>query len=920
MSRMVGIRRLFRLTPSRASIDRAVDDELQFHFDMTTRELMANGMTPDDARREAERRFGDVSKHRERLAAIDRAQATTVRRVEWWSGVAQDVRYAVRGVRLKPGFAAAIVLTLGLGIGANATMFGIVDRLLFRPPAHLIEPDRVNRLYFARVNAGKEFFGDETQYQRFLDISQSATTLETTAAYAPRRFAVGTGTETQDVAVGGATASLWSLFDVKPVIGRFFTADEDRPPNGSKVVVLSYSYWQTQFAGARSVVGQPLKIGPSTYTIIGVAPAGFAAMELETPAAFVPLLASADDAYAGVWVQCRTEYCLTWIDMYARRKPGVSVEAATNDLTRAFQDSYRKQVAMSPRTTSLEIAKPRVVVGSMLAQRGPNQGADTRVATWLLGVAGIVLLIACANVGNLLLGRALRRRREIAVRIALGVSRARLLRQLLIESLLLASLGCVAGLAIAQWGGGVLRAVLMPGVEWSSAIADPRVALFAAGIAVAAGLVCGLAPAVSAGRTDIATALKSGVREGHASRSRLRTSLLVTQAALSVVLLVGAGLFVRSLRNVGQVKLGYDADHLLWVEPRLRGTKLDATGKGLLRLALLDRAQHAPGATQAALDLGVPFLNEYNTQLFVAGVDSVERLGEFHQREVTPTFFETVGTRILRGRGITEEDRAGGPRAIVVSEAMAKALWPNQDALGKCIRVNTETSPCSAVVGVAENIKQQSLADDPGLTFYLAFNQTEAIDASPTSRTKGVGSAVLGGLFIRTKGPADAAIERVRRDLQQVMPGAGYVTVTSMSRILAPQMRSWQLGATMFAVFGALALVLAAVGLYSVVAYSVAQRMHEMGVRVALGAQARDVIGLVVGEGLRVVGPGIALGGTIALLAGRWIAPLLFNVSPKDPSVFASVVGTLLAVAVVGSWLPALRAAHVDPNEALRAD
>lgn len=920
MTRIPGIRRLFHIRRDRVSVERAVDDELQFHFDMTTRELMAHGMSPDDARREAERRFGDVNTHRERLAAIDRAQADTARRAEWWSGIAQDLRYAVRGVRRKPGFAAAVVLTLGLGIGANATMFGIVDRLLFRSPAFLVAPDRVHRLYFARLNAGKEFFGGETQYQRFLDVTAAATTLETTAAYAPRRFAVGIGENTRDVAVGGATASLWSLFDAKPVIGRFFTADEDRPPNGTKVAVLSYAYWQSQYAGSRNVLGQSIKIGPSTYSIIGVAPAGFAAMELETPAAFVPLLASADDAYAGVWVQCRLAYCLTWLDMYARRKPGVSVEAATGDLTRAFQASYRTQVAMSPRTTSIDVAKPHVVVASMLAQRGPNQGADTKVAAWLLGVAGIVLLIACANVGNLLLGRALRRRREIAVRVALGVSRARLFRQLLIESFLLSALGCIAGLAIAQWGGGILRALLMPTVEWSSAIADPRVALFATGVAAVAGLLCGLAPAVYAGRTDIAASLKSGSREGHAHRSRLRTSLLVGQAALSVVLLVCAGLFVRSLRNVGQVHLGYDADHLLWIEPRLRGTKLDAAGKTALRTALLDRAQHAAGATQAALDLGVPFSIEYNTDLFVTGIDSVQKLGEFHQREVTPTFFETVGTRILRGRGITAEDRANAPLAMVVSEAMAKTLWPTQDALGKCIRVDEVTSPCSTVVGIAENIKQQSLSNDPGLTFYLAFNQTEAIDASPSGRTSGVGSAVLGGLFVRTRGPADAAIESVRRDLQRVMPGAGYVTVRSMSGILAPQMRSWQLGATMFAVFGALALVLAAIGLYSVIAYSVAQRMHEMGVRVALGAQVRDVVQLVVGEGLRVVVPGIALGAMIAVFTGRWIAPLLFNVSPKDPPVFAGVLGTLIAVAVAASWLPALRAAHVDPNEALRAD
>jgi hypothetical protein len=451
----------------------------------------------------------------------------------------------------------------------------------------------------------------------------------------------------------------------------------------------------------------------------------------------------------------------------------------------------------------------------------------------------------------------------------------------------------------------------MPTVEWGSAIADPRVAAFATGIAVAAGLLCGLAPALYAGRTDIAASLKSGSREGHAHRSRLRTTLLVAQAALSVVLLVGAGLFVRSLRNVGQVHLGYDAEHLLWIEPRLRGTKLDAAGKAALRGALLDRAQPSPGATQAALDLGVPFSIEYNTDLFVTGIDSVQRLGEFHQREVSPTFFETVGTKILRGRGIAAEDRAGAPLAIVVSEAMAKALWPNQDALGKCVRVNADTSPCSTVVGVAENIKQQILSNDPGLTFYLAFNQTEAIDADVSVRTAGVGSAVLGGLFVRTRRPADAAIESVRRDLQQVMPGAGYVTVTSMSRILAPQMRSWQLGATMFAVFG---------GWRSCSRRSVCTASSRTA---SLSACTRWASGRARRPSARCRRPRRRRRAARVFPELCWEqsparrsldCAALFNVSPKDAPVFVSVVGTLIAVAVAASWIPALRA-RVDPNE-----
>ncbi len=918
--RIPGLRRFVRVDDHAAGIERAVDDELRFHFEMTVRELVDSGMAPDDARREAERRFGDARQTREGLVALDRTRAATTQRIEWWNGIAHDLRYAMRGIRRRPGFAAAVVLTLGIGVGANATMFGIVDRLLFRPPAYLTSPDRVHRLYFARTTNGKEFVGGEAQYQRLLDLQQSATTIDAAGAYAPRRMAVGSGDDTRDLAVGGMSANLWSLFNATPALGRFFGADDDRAPNGSKVAVLSYSYWQSQYAGSHSVLGTHVRIGPSVYTVIGVAPSGFAAMELETPSMFIPLTASGDDAYGNVWVQCRTDYCLTWLEVFVRRKAGVSAATVAADLTRGYQSSYRTQVAGSPRATPIEIAKPHIVVASVLAQRGPTPAADAKVAAWLLGVAGVVLLIACANVGNLLLGRALRRRREVAVRLALGVSRLRLARQLLVESLALSTLGAVAGLAATQWGGGVLRALLMPKVEWGSAVADHRVALLAAALAAGAGILCGLAPVFDAGRTDLASALKSGTRDTGGRPTRLRTLLLVAQAALSVVLLVGAGLFVQSLRNVGRVRLGYDADHLLWIEPRLRGTTLDAAAKIALRNTLLDRAQHAPGVASAALDIGVPFFIEYNTDLFVPGVDSVQRLGEFHQREVSSTFFATTGTRILRGRGVDERDRPESPRAIVVSDAMAKAIWPNQDALGKCVRLNADTMPCATVVGVAENIKQASLGDDPSLTYYLPFDQAELTLAGLATQTHGAANATIGGVFARTRGDAAASVDAVRRSVQQAMPGAGYVAVTSMSDILAPQRRSWELGATMFAIFGALALVLAGIGLYSVVACSVTERTGEMGVRIALGASASDVVSLVVFDGLRVVIAGIVVGGAIALWAGRWIAPLLFDISPRNPMVFASVFAVLVGVGFAASWLPARRAARVDPNVALRAD
>jgi predicted permease len=477
--------------------------------------------------------------------------------------------------------------------------------------------------------------------------------------------------------------------------------------------------------------------------------------------------------------------------------------------------------------------------------------------------------------------------------------------QLLTESLLLAVLGGGLGLAIAQWGGIAMRRLLL-GQEDSgpTAFVDSRLVLFAIALALVAGILTGLAPVFQTGRSDVAFALKAGSREGVVHRSRLRVGLLIAQAALSVVLLVGAGLFLRSLSNVENVHMGYDADRLLYVGANARGVKRDSLQNIALRHALLAKAQSLPGVENATLALTVPFRSSWDFSIYVAGIDSATRLGSFTLQAGSPDFFPTMGTRILRGRSFNATDGEHAPLVMVASESMVKKLWPNEDAIGKCVRINADTAPCTTVIGVAEDVRRQTMAETE-MHYYMPADQF-----NPN----------VGGLFVRMRGPAANKGEEVRRALQPLMDGGSYVTVTPMTTIIAGQIRSWKLGALMFSIFGALALVLAAIGLYSVIAYNVTQRMHEMGVRVALGAQARDVVRLIVSEGLRIVLPGVALGAVLALLAGKWIAPLLFQVSPKDPPVLVGVVTTLVAVATLASWLPARRAARVDPNEALRAD
>ena len=815
-----------------------------------------------------------------------------------------DLRHAARQLARSPGFTLGVVLTLALGIGANVAMFSVVDRMLFRPPPLLHDPGATHRIYLARTFSGKEQASSYMQYARYVDLTSWTTSFARTAAFTEQDLAIGVGAEAHEMRVGIVSAGFFGFFDAPPALGRYFTAVEDSPPNGTAVAVLAYAFWQTRYGGRREALGSTLQIGPTLYTIIGVAPEGFAGLwPVQRPVAFIPITSHASAMAVGrrdeSWW---TTYHWQWLSMLAQRKSGVSVAAANADLSNAFLRSYAAQRPGSPGLTPAEIARPRAFVASVLSERGPNESSFAKVATWISGVALIVLLIACANVANLLLARALRRRREIAIRLALGVSRARLLSQLFTESVLLAVLGGLAGVVVAEWGGAVLRAQFLAKSSEVSVMGDTRTLLFGGVAALCAGLLTGLAPALTQ-HADVAGDLKAGAREGTFQRSRVRIALLVLQGALSVVLLVGAGLFVRSLRHVRVIPLGYDVDPVLLVDLNLRGTQLDSGRNVELRRELLETAQAIPGVEHASRQLTVPFWSTWNMDLHVAGIDSVHRLGEFDLNAVTPQYFSTLGTRLLRGRGIEAQDGEHAPRVMVVSQAMAKTLWPGRDPLGQCVRVGADTAPCSYVVGVAENIKSQQLGDDPGLFYYLSTAQWHPGQ---------------GGLFIRTRGEATRYVETIRRRLQQLMPGAAYVTVTPLRDILGEQTRSWQLGATMFLAFGALALALAAIGLYSVMAYTVAQRTQEMGVRASLGAQERDLIKLVINEGLRVGVVGIVIGVMIALAGGQWLGPLLFQESPHDPLVFGFVTVVLLGTTVLASFVPSRRAARVDPMVALR--
>jgi predicted permease len=827
-----------------------------------------------------------------------------------WDAFTQDLRYAIRGLRSRPAFTVAVVLTLALGIGANAAMFSVVDRLLFRPPPMLRDPALAHRIYLVRNFRGEPFAGSGVQYARYRDLTNWTHSFARTSEFTSRKLAIGVAAEAREMQVGVVSASFFGFFDAPPVLGRYFTTAEDTTPTGAAVVVLGYGYWRTAYGGRSDVLGRTMQIGATVYSIIGVAPMGFVGLwPAEPPAAYVPITAYGAELGANISIRGETwwgTYHWTWAQMIAERKPSVSLAAANADLTQAYLRSYRAQAAGDHGMTPEALAKPHGIAASILSERGPNESSEAKVATWIGGVALIVWLIACANVANLLLARALRRRREIAVRIALGVSRARLISQLLTESMLLAILAGLGGLIVAQFGGAVLRAELLPRTAAATVLTDPRTLLCAGLAALVAGFLTGLAPVLQARRIDLSGDLKAGEREGGVHRSRMRVALLVLQGALSVVLLVGAGLFVRSLRNVRNVPLGYDVDPVLIVDLQMRGVSLDSAARVTLLNRLWEQARTIPGVALAARRVTVPFYQTWSTDLHVASIDSVSPLGEFDLNAVSPDYFATVGTRILRGRGLSATDLEGSPRVMVVGASMAKVLWPGQEALGQCVRVGSDTVPCTTVVGIAEDIKTHTLEGEGKYFFYYLSAAQYASDQ--------------GGLFARAAGPATDVQETVRRRLQPLMPGVSYVTVTPLSDVLGSQTQSWRLGATMFTVFGALALVLAAIGLYSVIAYNVAQRTQEMGVRIALGAEMRHVVGLILREGMTLAIVGVALGGVIALAVSPWVKPLLFDESPRDPLVFAGVGVALLAVAALASFIPARRAARVDPMRALRTE
>jgi putative ABC transport system permease protein len=885
--------------PWRRNPRRDIDEELRFHFDARIAELVAQGLKPDEARARAVAEFGDVDEVRANLKAIDERVAARRNRADVLEGVRYDIRHAARSLWRTPLVSLTIIVTLALGLGVNAAMFSLLDVILFRPPAGVSEPDDVRRLWsLIKFRSGAQFWPGY-DYATFAAVERALTGHADVAIYdGPSKVSLGRGEEPPKINVVTANASLFNVLGVRPTLGRVYAPDEEQLSAAQPVVVIADRFWKREFNGDREVVGQSLILAGKPYTVIGVMPEKFSGVDLDAADAWVPL--GADPAFSP-----KTQ--LTWYTN--SNNNGYQVVMRLRDGTNETALEQRATLALrEPRAESRVDTTTVARFGSIVQARGPGKTRPAvQVAERASIVAVLVLIIAFANVVNLLAARAVRRRREIAVRLSLGSSASRLVRLLVSESVQLALMASVAAMAAAWWGGAVLRSLLMPEVKWAEDPLHWRVLLVGVAAAIVTGFIAGLIPALQSRAPDLTKALKTGTREGGARRSRVRSFLVATQAALSVLLLVGAALFIQSLNNVKSLDIGYAVDRLAFVGVSEGSDKARVAEISNRLLGLEARLTSVPGVERVAYTSLQPKAGFQQESFFAEGSDPAKQRFGFYSA-VSSGFFDAIGTRILRGRAFLPGSAGRAERAVLVNKLLADSLWPGQDALGRCLRFDKPEAPCYEIIGVTQTALQLGIKDRPEPHVYASL-------ANPPTEGWGVGDVVL------RMNPKRLAytLGSVRDLLRSEFPGAKVSTIT-MAAEMEPEYRPWQLGATLFTLFGVLAAVVAAIGVYSSVSYAVSQRMHEFGVRVALGATWRRIVGEVVGDGVRIVGIGVAAGVLLALGSGKLIAALLYGVSPTNPIALVVAAGVLLVVAAVASLAPAWRAGRSDPVSALRTD
>jgi predicted permease len=900
--RVPGIRRALRIA-RKSSVDWQVEEELRFHIDERTEQLMREGLTREEALRRAVDEFGDLVASRRELSRIDHRRLGADRREEMAMSFSEDLRYAARSLWRRPSLLAITTITLSLGIAANAVMFGVVDQLLLRPPAHVVDADAVKRINFSEMEDGKPFVGPVTTYPVVTALRKNTTAFEELAAFGFKSsYTLGRGRDARNLSVLMVSGNFFRLLGVRPAIGRLLLDSDDRVPDGESVLVLSDGAWRTQFGGDTAVIGRTVILQNRPFTIVGVTPKDFAGIDRENIDAWVPISAVGNEALGPGWHNTADNW---WASIIGRVKRDRTMESAAQEATIAYR-RVRRELKDEFRGDTA----PTVVLSSIIGTRAPTGvSRESKVSLWLLGVSAIVLLIACSNVANLLIARTLERRREIAVRIALGVSRSRLVRMLLAEAGLLAAISAAVALVIGFWGGRFVQGVLLPEIAWSDSVLDLRVLAFTMGIAGLCVLLAGIVPALQGSRTNVADGLKASARQVAGGGGRVRFALLLTQAALSMILLVGAGLFVRSLRNVATRDIGVDRDRVLRVTMPLSRFGFEQTQiDGIYRRGA-DRIRTLAGVSGVSLvGMTYPMGGASAHGFSVPGAvrPRFEHGGPYNSL-VEPGYFETMGARLIAGRDFTVSEVRNRARVVIVNETLATGYWPNESPIGKCVTFGDDKA-CSRVIGVVNTMLQFAIVKDERAIVYAPFTHPGMPTITP---------AVM---FVRLTKANPAIVSSIRREIQALAPTMPFVQVRSVGELLEPQMRPWRLGALMFTLFGTIAVVIAAIGLYSVLAYWVSQRTHEIGVRMALGAQRGDVIRLVAAQSSKAVAIGLLIALPITLLGSRWIADMLYETSPRDPMVYLGA-GLVLALATLAATIvPARRSSAVDPAQAIRTD
>ena len=797
----------------------------------------------------------------------------------------KDIRYGFRSLLKRPGFMAVAILTLALGIGANTAIFSVVNAVLLKP-LPFDDPDRIVWLWDTQPQLPTA----PTSLPDFLGWKEQNKSFDRLAAFQGGSVFVDAGDGTTDTRVGLVTPELFSVFHVSPILGRTFTNDETLPVR-FRVAVLSHSMWQNRFGSDPNVSGRTLQLNGIAYTIIGVMPAGFSfpdRAELWRPLPIDPAKLDPGPHY---------------LNVVGRLKPEITLAQAQADMSaiaaRLSQQYKEKNAGHGVRLEPLT----KVVVG------------DIGLALYiLLGAVGFVLLIACANLANLMLARVGARQKEIAVRTALGASRLRIVRQLLTESIMLAVVGGGAGLLLAIWAVRwivSLSAETIPRVREISV--DPRVAAFTFAVSVITGVLFGLAPAIQVSRPDLTDALKeSGRSTAGLRRNRLRSALVISEVALSLVLLVGAGLMIRSFARLNQVDPGFKPDHAVTVGVALLRTRYpedEQVAQGFSQV--LEQATNAPGVLSAGAISDLPLTGSNISDSFtIEGRPPIpkeaEPSTEYHI--ITPRYFESMGIPFLSGRDIASTDTRQSPNVVVINEAFARRHFAGENPLGHRLRLQGQERDPLLIVGVINNVRNLALDELPSPEVYVPYLQDPLFPNYQRSMT----------IVARTKSDTSAMAGTLRAALTSFDKSLPTYALKPLSEHLHDSLARRRFNLVLLSLFGGVALLLAAVGIYGVISYGVTQRTHEMGIRTALGAKPRDVIRLVVGQAMFLALGGVGIGLVAALALTRLMKGLLFNISVTDPTTFVAIALLMVFIALLACLIPARRATKVDPLIALR--